>query len=229
MAERPRLLDAFCGAGGASAGYSRAGFDVVGVDCVHQPRYPFRFVLGDALEYIAAHGHEYDVVAASPPCQRYSQVNNRQHLQGRDYPDLLPRVRDALATLGRLYVIENVVGAPLRGAVQLCGSSFGLPIRRHRRFESNALLIAPPCDHGWQRRSGQRYPTCFQPAGKGGRRVTSSVVQVYGNTSGCGLWPAALGIDWMNRHEMTQAIPPAFTEFIGRQLRRYLEDPPPDD
>lgn len=210
-----RLLDLFCGAGGCAVGYSRAGFtEIVGVDIANQPRYPFAFVQADALEYVAEHGHEFDAIHASPPCQAYSQVNRRQHLQGRAYPDLIEPTRALLEKSGRLWIIENVEAAPLRGAIRLCGTSFGLPIRRHRLFESSSMLLSIPCNHARFRE--QKYPTCFQTKGKERRR--SSVVQCYGNTSGVGLWPAALGIDWMNRYEMSQAIPPAYTEFIGRQL-----------
>jgi DNA (cytosine-5)-methyltransferase 1 len=225
VAERPRLLDAFSGAGGSARGYQLAGFHVTGIDVRPQPRYAGDvFVQGDALEYLAAHGREFDAVHASPPCQRYSQVNRRAHLAGREYPDLVAPVRDLLLLLGRPWVIENVEASPLRRAVRLCGSSFGLPVRRHRLFESSVALFAPPCAHGWQTRRGRPYPTCFQQ--KGAARRGSSVVQVYGNTPGVGLWPAALGIDWMTRQEMTQAIPPAYTRHVGLQLRRYLEDAP---
>jgi DNA (cytosine-5)-methyltransferase 1 len=219
-AARPRLLDLFCGAGGVAMGYYRAGFDVVGVDHVHQPRYPFAFVQADALEYLEARGREYDVIHASPPCQRYAQVNRRAHLAGRSYPDLIPATRDGLARVVRVWVIENVEAAPLRNAVRLCGSSFGLAVRRHRLFEAPLPLFAPPCAHRWQRLAPARYPTCFQT--RGGPRRTSCVVQAYGNTPGVAHWPAALGINWMTRAEMTQAIPPAYTEFIGRQLLAAL-------
>ena len=235
---RPKLLDLFCGAGGCAMGYHRAGFDVVGVDHKPQPRYPFEFCEGDAIElmkcllsksggYFRSSGsdksfylEDFAAAHASPPCQAYSQVNRRQHLQGRNYPDLIDATRAILEKCGVPWVIENVEASPLKAAVRLCGSGFGLPIRRHRLFESSIVLFGVDCQHGWQRRSDKRYPTCFQT--KGAPRRRSSVVQCYGNTSGVGLWPAALGIDWMNRHEMSQAIPPAYTEWIGRQLLRAI-------
>jgi DNA (cytosine-5)-methyltransferase 1 len=217
---RPRLLDLFCGAGGAAMGYHRAGFDVLGVDIAPQPHYPFAFLQGDALEYLGAHGAEYDVIHASPPCQAYCPVNQQGARSGKRYPDLVTLVRAALQDASRLYIIENVIGAPLRGAVRLCGSSFGLPIRRHRLFESSVLLFMAPCQHGWQEATGS-YPTCWRP--RSGRRPRSRVVQVYGHTAGKHLWPAAMGIDWMTRAELSQAIPPAYTEYLGRQLLRALE------
>lgn len=226
---RPRLLDLYSGAGGCAKGYHRAGFDVVGVDIVQQNNYPYPFSRDDAIntmELLIAGGavvtdcgqelslKDFAAVHASPPCQKYSQVNRRQHLQGREYPDLIPQTRHLLERMGLPWVIENVESAPLRNCIRLCGTSFGLPIRRHRLFESSVMLLTIPCNHA--RFKEQIYPTCFQK--KGAARRKSSVVQCYGNTAGVKLWPAALGIDWMNRHEMSQAIPPAYTEFVGRQL-----------
>lgn len=230
-----RLLDLFCGAGGCAVGYSRAGFtQVYGVDIAPQPRYPFGFVQGDALEVLKSliagepikFGrqwlglHNFDAIHASPPCQKYSQVNRRSHMQGKDYPDLIGPTRAILEKCSQPWVIENVEAAPLNlGSIRLCGTSFGLPIRRHRLFESSVMLFGMDCRHSRFRE--KKYPTCFQP--ERGKRVLSTVVQVYGHTEGCALWPAALGIDWMNRHEMTQAIPPAYTEYVGRQLIAAVE------
>lgn len=205
-------------------GYHLAGFDVVGVDVKPQPNYPFAHVVGDALEYLAEHGHEYDVVHASPPCQCYTAVNRTEKLAGRVYPDLVAVTRDTLDRCGRPWVMENVVGSPLRPVVMLCGSMFGLAVRRHRLFESSLVLLAPDCNHAEQDRDGPRYPSCFQskkalrPKG----RHLSTVVQVYGNTAGKRLWPWAMGIDWMTSRELTQAIPPAYTEHLGRQLLNAL-------
>jgi DNA (cytosine-5)-methyltransferase 1 len=125
-------------------GYHQAGFEVVGVDHVKQPHYPFTFILGDALEYVSEHGREFDVIHASPPCQGYSRMRHLPWLTGRRYPLLIPAVRKALQDTDRLWIIENVSDAPLNGA-QLCGAALGLPIIRHRRFESNILLLFPPC------------------------------------------------------------------------------------
>lgn len=222
MSGKPRLLDLFSGAGGAAMGYSRAGFEVVGVDHKPQKNYPFEFHQADALEFLAEHGGEFDAIHASPPCQKYSQVNRRQHLNGKSYPDLVAPIRALLVSTLVPWIIENVYGAPLEKPVMLCGSAFGLPIRRHRLFESSELLFGVECVHG--RFKEKKYPTCFQE--KGTVRRKSSVVQVYGNTAGCKLWPSALGIDWMNRHEMTQAIPPAYTHWLGRQLIERLAASP---
>lgn len=211
---RPRLLDLFCGAGGAGMGYFRAGFDVVGVDIVPQKRYPFTFVQADALEYVAAHGHEFDAIHASPPCQAFTSA---QVLWQREHPNLIPATRAALILTGAPYAIENVPGAPIRPDVTLCGTMFGLSIpekhgylRRHRHFELGGVWTLPltsPCSHpiGW-RSIGVHGHT-------GGRSVRS-------NNHGWSAadWRTAMQIDWMTRDELAQAIPPPYTEFIGRQL-----------
>jgi DNA (cytosine-5)-methyltransferase 1 len=233
---KPLLLDTFCKAGGCSVGYARAGFDVVGCDIEPQPHYPFPFVEGDALELLRCllrgglfrdsnnrtiYLEDVAVIHASPPCQKYSQVNRRQHLQGRDYPDLIVPTRKLLLSIGKPWIIENVEMAPLRGAIRLCGTAFNLPIRRHRIFESSFFLFGVDCVHS--RFKEKKYPTCFQS--KGEPRRKSSVVQCYGATAGVGLWPDALGIDWMNRKEMSQAIPPAYTHYIGKQILLALPAP----
>ncbi len=217
MGDRPRLLDLFCGAGGAAMGYRRAGFDVVGVDIKPQPRYPFTFIQGDALEYCREHGHEYDVIHASPPCQRHvSGLRAVNAVLGRDveaHPDLVTETQQLLESVGVPWVIENVEGAPLSHGVRVCGSSFGLPIQRHRRFASSVLIFGAPCVH--DRYAKARYWTS---ALKEGQRQRSRVVQVYGNGGEREHWGPALGIDWMTPDELAQAIPPAYTEHIGRQL-----------
>src|SRR5688500_15798892 len=160
---KPRLLDLFCGAGGAAMGYHRAGFEVMGVDINRQPHYPFEFIQADALWYLAAledkrHGltakDAFDVIHASPPCQLYSTVG-KQAAKKHDitYPDLVGPTRELLVKSGLPYVIENVMGAPLISPIRLCGSSFGLDIRRHRRFELGGfdILLTPPCAHQWQK------------------------------------------------------------------------------
>ena len=214
---RPKLLDLFCCAGGAAMGYHRAGFDVVGVDIEPQPHYPFHFVLGNALEYVTAHAREFDAVHASPPCQANLAglaATNRALGRAYDHPDLLPETRAALVGTGLPYVIEQPQqGAKMRAPVVYCGTSFGLPIYRHRQFESNVLLMAPMCEHDRQREA--KYWTSWMP---GGKRTRAKVVQVYGAAAERHLWGPALGIDWMTPDELTQAIPPAYTEHIGRQL-----------
>lgn len=207
---RPKLLDLFCGAGGAAMGYHRAGFEVVGVDIRNQPRYPFEFYQADALEYLAEHGREFDVIHASPPCQGYSRMRHLPWLANRVYPLLIPAVRTALQETGRIWVIENVSDAPLNGA-ELCGQALGLPIIRHRRFESSCVLLFPPCPGHGVLFHGSR--TMGKRGGNGG------VMGVLENQN-----PGeALGIDWMNQRELRQAIPPAYTAWIGAQLMAYLE------
>src|SRR6266568_4871623 len=196
-----KLLDLFCGAGGCAVGYAAAGFDVVGVDIVPQPRYPFPFVLADALTYPL---DGFDVVHASPPCQRYSVT---AALWQRGYPDLVPQVYERLWASGKPFVIENVPGAPLPYALQLCGSMFDLSVLRHRLFASNVLLFAPgPCAHLGTVKDGQ-YVTVFGKGGNGYTRARGS---------------QAMGIEWMTVREHSQAIPPVYTWWVGCQLLEVL-------
>ena len=206
----PRLLDLFCGAGGAAMGYHRAGFDVVGVDHTPQPNYPFDFHQADATTHPL---DGFDVIHASPPCQAFTAYRRKGHGVGDGYPDLIAHTRQRLQQAGVPWVIENVSGAPLHGAVQLCGSSFGLDIRRHRYFESNVILHGPACDHRWQT---PRFPQATN------RTNLRSTVEI-------GVWriplatqQAAMGIDWMTLPELSQAVPPAYTEHIGLQLMSRL-------
>lgn len=229
------LIDLFCKAGGATKGYQRAGFYVIGVDLEPQPRYcGDDFIQMDAEAFMRDHvalsgagrtyrGRWIDAFHASPPCQGdlkgLAAVNRKL---GRTYAhrSMLASIRGLLTAQRALgheptpYVIEQPqMGAQLINPVRLCGSSFALPIRRHRQFESNVRLAVPPCDHSWQ--TEKKYWTGWRP--KGEHRL-ATVVQVYGNGANRHEWPAALGIDWMNADELTQAIPPAFTECIGRQI-----------
>jgi DNA (cytosine-5)-methyltransferase 1 len=209
---RPKLLDLFCGAGGAAMGYHRAGFDVVGVDIKPQPRYPFEFHRADALTF-ALDG--FDAIHASPPCQVFTAYRRRGQGVGDDYLDLIAPIRDRLAATGRPYVIENVYGAPLGHEVtMLCGSGFGLDVRRHRYFEASFPLLGVGCVHGWQR------PRFAQATNRANRRRTVEV----------GVWriplevqQRAMGIDWMPLEELTEAIPPAYTEHIGGFLLDHLK------
>ena len=150
---RPRLLDLFCGAGGAARGYQMAGFHVTGVDIKPQPNYAGDvFVQADALEYVAAHGHEFDAIHASPPCHAYSTVTGRNRRNTKRYPDLIPPTRELLLVCGSPWIMENVEGAPIKSPVRLCGSSFGLDVRRHRLFETSfPVAMVPPCAHHWQK------------------------------------------------------------------------------
>lgn len=218
---RPRLLDLFCGAGGAagppdqSSGYSKY-FDCVGVDIVDQPRYPFDFHRADALDTLRclAHGWEvdgyrlrdFDAIHASPPCQAFTRARS---IRGRDHPDLLTPTRELLNATGLPWVIENVPGAPMRTDFLMCGTVFGLTTRRHRMFEVSwgpVLEWHPPCvEH-------KDAPVFVfgHTGGGGGKRK--------GPTWTKAEWEEAMGIDWMTRDELAQAIPPAYTEFIGAQL-----------
>ena len=209
-----RILDLFSGAGGAAMGYHRAGFDVVGVDVKPQKRYPFAFVQGDALEYLAAHGREFDAIHASPPCQAYTPL---KALCGRNYPDMVAAVRAGLNETGKPWVIENVASAPVMATGLLCGTMFGLRVYRHRRFESTVFLWNPP--HPPHRiRAGA--------AGTKGGRGRKSHYMAGGFVTVCGNVGSyageAMGIDWMTGDELSQAIPPAYTEYVGRQLRNIL-------
>jgi len=212
---RPRLLDLYSGAGGASMGYHLAGFDVTGVDNRPQPRYPFTFVQADALEYLKAHDHEYDAIHASPPCQDHTALASITGGNGTGW--MLAATRKLLQRLGRPYVIENVPGAAMPSAITLCGSEFGLTtrterhgrvwLRRHRLFESNVFLMGAGGCNCYRKLSVPVYGR-----GAGGNRV---------KLRGTGLAQAArevMGIDWMTRDELDQAIPPAYTRFIGDQL-----------
>ena len=206
---RPRLLDLFCCAGGAAAGYANAGFEVVGVDIEDQPDYPYEFHRADALTFPL---DGFDAIHASPPCQGYSTKT----MDKDRHPKLIAPIRERLARAGVPYVIENVDGAKheLRNPFRLCGSSFGLRVRRHRWFESNVMVLAPPCDHAWQD-ADKRFDLYDH-----GRWFKSGVVHVFGTGGGKGAehWAEAMGIDWTDRAHMAEAIPPAYTEFIGREL-----------
>lgn len=231
-----RLLDLFCGAGGAAAGYHRAGFtDVVGIDHQPQPRYPFEFVQGDALwmlETLVRQGSicptgstrywlkDFAAIHASPPCQRFSSLQFLNPGSRETHPDLIEPCRRLLRKTGKPWVMENVITAPMPGAVLLCGSAFGLLVRRHRLFESNVFLFGSSCRHKAQK---GEYPSGGGPGLRADRRKrTSSVVSVWGGDGGGKgpktLWEQAMGIDWMTRGELAQAIPPAYTEFVGKQL-----------
>jgi DNA (cytosine-5)-methyltransferase 1 len=203
-------------------GYHRAGFDVVGVDIVPQPRYPFEFVQADAIEYVLEHGHEFDAIHASPPCQAYSIT---KHSHDKDHPELVEPTRAALVASGLPYVIENVEGAPLLDPLTLCGTMFGLraadvdgeplQLRRHRLFESNVWMMAPaPCDHDPSVRVAGVYGGgASERKGDRGGYTPSAVVR-----------RALMGMDWSTLHGTAQAIPPAYTEYIGGHLMSAVRE-----
>jgi len=223
-----RLLDLFCGAGGAAMGYHRAGFtEIVGVDIKPQPRYPFSFVLGDALEYCAAHGREFDAIHASPPCQKFTQMSARWRGRGGvadSHPDLLTPTLMALRTLGIPWAVENVQGArPLMGrVVSLHGGMFGLGVYRPRLFASDLLILAPtalmplePIGVYGDRPDGRRLWTRLN--GNGKKRSVMRCAKSLEEAQ------VAMGMDWADWHGTKEAIPPAYTEFIGKQLLRAVE------
>jgi DNA (cytosine-5)-methyltransferase 1 len=214
---RPLLLDLYCKAGGAGMGYHRAGFEVVGVDIEPQPRYPFRFIRMDALHALADVSVFGPVVAvhASPPCQAYTSMRSRW--PDREHPELIEPTRGLLERIGLPYVIENVEGAPLCESVTLCGSMFpGLEVRRHRLFECSFPVTQPRCAHAAQ----GPVVGVYGNTGAGGNR---GLERRRGRSNGVEDWRRAMGIDWMTARELTQAIPPAYTEFIGHQLIRETE------
>lgn len=190
-------------------GYHRAGFDVVGVDINPQQRYPFEFHQADAMTFDLS---GFDAIHASPPCQAYTVLGGREDLS--HYPDLVDAVRERLQASGKPWIIENVPGAPLRDPITLCGAMFGLRSYRHRLFESSVPLIAPPHPKHAVRvnRRGENRREHWE---NGGFITITGDVGVY-----CG--PEAMGIDWMSGNELSQAIPPAYTEYLGRQLMAAL-------
>jgi DNA (cytosine-5)-methyltransferase 1 len=227
-----RLLDLFCGAGGAGMGYHRAGFEVVGVDIKPQPHYPFEFHQADALEYLAEHGREFDAIHASPPCQAFSAMTNgRWQDRIKNHPDLIEPTRRLLIESGKPYVIENVIGAPLIGPVVLCGTMFGLEteagnqLRRHRLFEASFPVgLVSSCRHNRFSAIGV-YGGGQHPRRQSHRR--SSERNAYSETPadsdfGISARRKVMGIDWMNGKELNQSIPPAYTEFIGRIIKEQL-------
>ena len=225
----PRLLDLFCGAGGAAVGYSRAGFDVLGVDIVPHKHYPFAFRQADAMTFPL---DGFDVVHASPPCQDYTATKNislarRVH---PDYPRLLAPMRKRLQEWGGLYVMENVTGAALTeremdNPLMLCGTHFGLHVERHRYFESNCLLFgAGPCAHRIGNVSVRRKRAEYIGVWSGVTYIDSHG-RVRKRPKSCRFADAmaAMGIDWpMTFDELGEAIPPAYTEWLGRQLLQIM-------
>jgi DNA (cytosine-5)-methyltransferase 1 len=211
---KPKLLDLFCGAGGAGMGYHRAGFEVVGVDIASQPHYPFEFHQADALEYLTEHGWEFDVIHASPPCQLFTIADNLRAAQNKKVSaiNLIPQTRELLRNLGKSYIIENVPRAPLENPIILCGSSFYLDVRRHRLFEIYGFVVNPPkCQHKDQGRPIGIYYAMNDNIPHGGRTARNLMEA-----------RDAMGIQWMTWKELTQAIPPIYTEYIGRQwLLKY--------
>ncbi|MBK1784556.1 DNA cytosine methyltransferase [Prauserella cavernicola] len=209
---RPRLLDLCCGAGGASLGYHQAGFAVTGVDIAPQPNYPFTFHQADALEFLAAHGHEFDAIHISPPCQAYSPLNAYNH---KTYPDFIGDARDLLIRTNVPWVIENVVQAPLHQPIVLCGAMFGLQLYRHRGFETSRPITAPAHPEHLHRCARNGYlpqPGQFMTitGGRHSRAWQAKAAQVMGTP-----WTRTI-------REVCEAIPPAYTRYIGTTLATHL-------
>ncbi len=208
---RPRLLDLFCGAGGASAGYFRAGFDVVGVDLAAQPRYTSPFHCADAATFPLG---GFDAIHASPPCQAYSDMSNCRPGLADSYPMLIDVMRERLQAWGGPWVIENVAGSGLASqddllgthGTLLCGTMFGLPLYRHRLFETSFPAVPP------------NHPRHLIPASKAGHWKPGTIISVAGNCAPIQRAREAMGISWMTRNELAESIPPAYAEFIGHRL-----------
>jgi DNA (cytosine-5)-methyltransferase 1 len=218
---KPRLLDLCCGAGGATAGYQTAGFEVWGVDIRPQPNYcGDRFHQGDALAILESMFHpwpawrieDFDAIHASFPCQSKTAYRRKGHGVGDGYPNLIPEGRALIEATGLPYVIENVEGFrdDLRNPVRLCGSSFGLDVRRHRLFETNWPLLVPPCNHSWQK---PRFPAATNREPNSRRTVEIGVWRIPLEVQ-----QKAMCINWMTLPELSEAIPPAYTQHIGSQL-----------
>jgi DNA (cytosine-5)-methyltransferase 1 len=213
------MLDLFSCAGGAAKGYQRAGFHVTGVDINPQPNYCGDvFVQGDALIYLAEHGHEYDAVHTSPPCQASCNLTKGTN-KGMVYPNLIPATRELLAHFDVPTVIENVQGSDLRRDLTLCGEMFGLGVIRHRYFEISGAQVEQPKHMKHRGRvAGYRHGEWFD----------GPYFAVYGDGGGKGSvaeWQKAMGIDWTDvRKEIAEAIPPAYTEHIGRQIISQLQE-----
>jgi DNA (cytosine-5)-methyltransferase 1 len=202
-----RLLDLFCGAGGAGMGYHRAGFEVVGVDINPQPHYPFEFYQADALKYAMDNWEEYDVFHASPPCQAYAKTKD---LNPNKHPELIIPIRELFMGFRKPYIIENVPGAPLINPVILNGEMFDLRVHRVRLFECSF-----PVDFFL-------LPANRKPIKMGRPVKNGQVIQPVGHFANVEYAKKVMGIDWMTGKELAQAIPPAYTEFIGRKLLEFL-------
>lgn len=211
---RPKLLDLFCCQGGASKGYHRAGFEVVGVDISPQPNYPYTFLQADALEFLTDPDipDEFVAIHASPPCQ-FATVygNNKGHVRD-DHPNLIPATRELLEATGLPYVIENVEGArhELRDPVRICGTGLGIRLRRHRYFETNWPVEGVACDH-------KRFTDRIFP-GSSNRPNGRTVMNVGEYRVPLSTQREVMEMPWADLYGISQAVPPAYTRYIGLQL-----------
>ena len=211
-----KLLDLYCGVGGASMGYSRAGFDVTGVDVKHGKRYPFKYIRANVLNILAdiEFLNRFDVIHASPPCQTHSITKNLRIAQGKSTSkiDLIPETRAGLIKSAKPFIIENVMGSPLIDPIMLCGSAFGLKVRRHRIFESNIKLNGSLCDHKKQGRPVGVYGSLNDEIPNGGK-TAKTITEAR----------EVMGIEWGIWTELVEAIPPIFTQYLGRQAINELK------
>lgn len=204
-----KLLDLFCCQGGAGMGYKQAGFDVTGVDIKPQPKYPFNFILGDAIDYLKRHGNEYCFIHASPPCQGYSHLTPEKYKC--NYDRLIYSLRELLIKIGKPFCIENVVGArkELINPILLCGSMFDLRTQRHRLFETSFKIVAPAkCNHS-------ELPLLVTTASKASREKRFKLGIKPKSVANA---PMAYGIDWMDFNGLKESIPPAYTKYIGLEF-----------
>jgi DNA (cytosine-5)-methyltransferase 1 len=208
-----RILDLYCGQGGASAGYVAAGFDVTGVDIKPEPHYPWRFHQEDALtaleNYLAEGDGSFDAIHASPPCQAFTKA---QRIRDNGHADLVAPTRELLKQSGLPYVIENVPGAPLEDPIELCGTMFGLRLYRHRLFETSFPIGAPL--HGQH---------LHKQVKMGRRPRPEEFLQPVGNFSGAAEARVEMGMPWATRDGLREAIPAAYTEYVGGVLMSHLE------
>jgi len=211
---KPILVDLFCCGGGAGKGYADAGFEVWGVDINPQPKYPFKFIQDDAIEFFKKNHHLFDAWHASPPCQNNTKSTKTHKAKGKVYECFIERVRDMFNEAGdKPWIIENTMDAPLIDPVMLCGGMFGLKTYRHRLFESNIELIVP------------EHPEHIAKNAKMGRAPKDGeFIQVVGHFSGVPFAREAMGISWLGQKELAQAIPPAYTEYLGKQLMRAVNE-----
>lgn len=214
-----KVLDLYCGAGGAGMGYYNGGAEVTGVDKAEQKEYPFKFIEADAIKYLEENFHEYDLIHASPPCQHFTKYNNCRKNLKEKYEDLIDVTRNALIKTGKPYAIENVEGSPLIEPVKLCGSMFALDVQRHRLFESNFIITQPTCDHSiWK---PNRYPGGRSRERGHARVLCRKTVEVGSWNIPIKTQKEAMGITHINNLRMlSESVPPSYTEFILNEFLR---------
>ena len=213
-----KILDLYCGAGGAAMGLHRTGFEIVGIDIEPQPNYPFGFIQADALEFDL---DGYDAYWASPPCQAFTWASSKARNRGKVYPNLIKETRERLLKTNKPFIIENVIGAPIRKDLMLCGTMFELNIIRHRHFEIEGLFI-PQLSHP------EHKPPIIIQTKNNTLAKRSQYCSVAGHGGhGCSFkyedWKGAMQIDWMTKKELTQAVPPAYSEYIGQYLAGQIK------